>query len=237
MALFDGVKKILKMCGHAFTLTVHDRLDLLETMEQRHAETDNVLLRASIRLAEQVRRSGRYEVLASEDPKNFHPALALARYLYSIFPWHGATVIGCHSLGGSSGDAGWSTELSAMGYALERVDAGSEALAIMRICGSLETGLGELGNLRPAVVIADLEAASEDRVKAMRTLGYGWHLVLEQPFQAGEAAKFYANYPVILPGWHGDVMFFRDHGTFLYALHWCEAVLRQVYFGPTEESD
>lgn len=115
MTLVDGVKKILKMCGHAFTVTVHDRL---ETMEQRQAETDNVLLRASLRLAEQVRRSGRYEVLASEDPKNFHPALALARHLYSMFPRHGARVIGCPD------EDGWTAELSAMGYALVPDDAG-----------------------------------------------------------------------------------------------------------------
>ena len=53
-----------------FTITVHDRL---ENMEQRQALTDNVLLRASLRLAEQVRRSGRYEVVPSEDPRNFDP--------------------------------------------------------------------------------------------------------------------------------------------------------------------
>ena len=228
MTLVDGVKKILKMCGHAFTVTVHDRL---ETMEQRQAETDNVLLRASLRLAEQVRRSGRYEVLASEDPKNFHPALALARHLYSMFPRHGARVIGCPD------EDGWTAELLAMGYALVRDDAGSEALAIVRICGSLEAGLLELGNSRPAVVIADLEGAAGDRVKAMRTLGYSWHIVLEQPSQTGEAGRFYANYTVILPEWRGNTIFFRDHATFLHALHWCEAVLRQVYFGPVEECD
>ena len=229
MAFVDGVKKILRMCGHAFTTTVHDRL---ETMEQRQAETDNVLLRASLRLAEQVRRSGRYEVLASEDPKNFRPALALARHLYSMFPAHGACVIGCHSMNRGSGDAGWPAELSAMGYTLEPEIAASGPLAIVRICGALE-----LGNSRPAVVIADLEAAAVDRVNAMRTLGYGWHIVLEQPVQAREAGRFYANYPVILPEWRGHTMFFRDHATFLYALHWCEAVLRQVYFGPAEECD
>src|SRR5579862_8991190 len=92
MPFLDGVKEILKMCGHAFTITVHDRL---ETMEQRQAETDNVLLRASLRLAEQVRRSGRYEVLASEDPKNFHPAVALTRHLYSMFPAPSARVMRC----------------------------------------------------------------------------------------------------------------------------------------------
>jgi hypothetical protein len=226
MALADGVKKILKMCGHAFTITVHDRL---ETMEQRQAETDNVLLRASIRLADQVRRSGRYEVLASEDPKSFHPAFALARHLYSLFPSHGTRVIGCSSPECLSDDLAWSAEFPAMGYVLESEDAASGALAMVRMRGA-----AELGNLRPAVVVADLDAAAENRVKEMRALGYPWHIVLESASQGGEAARFYANYAVILPEWRGNTMFFRDHETFLHALHWCDAVLRQVYFGPAE---
>ncbi len=83
VAVLDGIKKVLKMCGHAFTVTVHDRL---ETMEQRQAETDNVILRASIYLAEQVRRGGRYEVVSSASPRDLDPALALARHLYPMFP-------------------------------------------------------------------------------------------------------------------------------------------------------
>jgi len=223
MALLDGIKKILKMCGHAFTVTVHDRL---ETMEQRQAETDNVLLRASLRMAEQVRRSGRYEVVPSEDPRSFDPALALARYLYSAFSSPVAAQIGCD-------DATWTRELSAMGYTVGTAGSamGAEQPAIVRVCGVIE-----LGDARPAVVVANLEAAAEDRVTAMRSLGYRWHVVVERP-QAGEAGRFYANYAIILPEWSGNTIFFRDHATFLRALQWCEGVLRQVYFGPAEESD
>jgi hypothetical protein len=119
-----------------------------------------------------------------------------------------------------------------MGYVLESADAPSEALAMVRMCGATQ-----LGGLRPAVVIADLDAAAEDPVKTMRDLGYAWHIVLESPSPGGEAARFYANYAVILPEWRGNTMFFRDHATFLHALHWCDAVLRQVYFGPAEEAD
>ena len=223
MAVLDGIKKILKMCGHAFTVTVHDRL---ETMEQRQAETDNVLLRASLRLAEQVRRSGRYEVMHSEEARSFDPALALARYLYSVFPSPIAAQTGCD-------DASWTRELSAMGYTVRTTGAqgSAEQPAIVRVSGALN-----LGDSRPAVVVADLEAAAEHRVMAMRRLGYGWHLVVERP-PAGETGRFYANYATILPQWSGYTIFFRHHPTFLYALQWCEAVLRQVYFGPTEESD
>ncbi|HEV2200561.1 MAG TPA: hypothetical protein VGR73_12130 [Bryobacteraceae bacterium] len=223
MALLDGIKKILKMCGHAFTITVHDRL---ETMEQRQAETDNVLLRASVRLAEQVRRSGRYEVVPSEDPHNFDPALALAKYLYSVSPSPVAAQTGCDG-------ATWTRELAAMGYTARTADprAGEEQPAMVRVCGAIE-----LGESRPAVVVADLEAATQDRVRAMRGLGYRWHIVVERP-TAGETGRFYANYAIILPAWSGNTIFFRDHPTFLYALQWCEGVLRQVYFGPAGESD
>ena len=117
-----------------------------------------------------------------------------------------------------------------MGYMV--ADATDPSPAILLVCGTFD-----LGNLRPAVLIADLEAAAENRVTAMRSPGYQWHLVLEQPSQVGEVGRFYANYPVILPEWRGNAMFFRDHATFLYALQWCEAVLRQMYFGPAEEGD
>lgn len=102
---------------------------------------------------------------------------------------------------------------------------------MVRVCGAIE-----LGESRPAVVVADLEAATQDRVTAMRGLGYRWHIVVERP-QAGETGRFYANYAIILPEWSGNTIFFRHHPTFLYALQWCEGVLRQVYFGPAEESD
>ncbi len=224
MAFVDGVKRILRMCGHAFTSTVHDRLD---TMEQRQAETDNVLLRASIRLAEEVRRSGRYEVLASEDPQTFHPALALLRYLFPMVPAQGARVIGeCQR------DIDWKEQLGAIGYCVR--DPVEGELGVVRACGPLDAILPEVQNLRSALVVADLEAAG--RGQAMKTMGYYWYIVLEQPSGTGEAARFYTNYPVILPQWHGTTIFFREHATFLSALQWCQAVLREVYFGPAEES-
>jgi hypothetical protein len=227
MPFVDGVKRMLKMCGHAFTITVHDRL---ESMERRQTETDNVLLRASVHLAEQVRRSGRYEVLAAEDPKNFHPTVALIRHLYSMFSSPSARVMPCAAASQCSDAIEWTRELAGMGYKIEETSDPSPA--ILLVCGTFDPG-----NLRPAVVIADLDAGAENRVAAMRSLGYRWHLVLGEPSASGEAGKFYANYPVVLPEWRGNAIFFRDHAMFFYALQWCEAVLRQMYFGPAEEGD
>lgn len=225
MALLDGVKKALKMCGQAFTMTVHDRL---ETMEQRQAETDNVMLRASIRLAEQVRRSGTYEVIPVSGSESFHPAAALARHLYSVFPSHRAHVTGS--------DASWCRELARAGYTIEGAGTGDSPVSILRIGGTFDPANIDPRNARPAVVIVDLETAAEARVNEMRALDYAWYIVLEHP-KACEAGRFYANYPVVLPEWRGETIFFRDHATFLHALRWCEAVLRQVYFGPAAESD
>ncbi len=123
-----------------------------------------------------------------------------------------------------------------MGYVLDRADTASAHLALLRICGPADFNAIGLSGSRPSAVIADLEAASEDRVNAMRTMDYAWFIVLERP-QETRAARFYANYPIILPEWCGEVIFFRDHATFLYALHWCEAVLRHVYFSPSEKRE
>jgi hypothetical protein len=54
MNLRDRAKQALRMCGHALTSTVHDRLDVLER-ELRIAklvETNTALLEASIHVVE-----------------------------------------------------------------------------------------------------------------------------------------------------------------------------------------
>ncbi len=79
MSLLSRVKNVFRMCGHALSITVHERLDgmeqrgadtdnarlqasarlaeRLDMMEQRRADTDNALLQASVRLAERVREA------------------------------------------------------------------------------------------------------------------------------------------------------------------------------------
>jgi hypothetical protein len=78
MSLLDAVKYTLRMCGHAFSITVHERLDVLE---QRQAETDHALLQANIRLAERVRESARYTVVECAEATLQPPLKVLLEFL------------------------------------------------------------------------------------------------------------------------------------------------------------
>lgn len=78
MTLLDSVKRVLKMCGHALTLTVHERLD---AMEQHMTATDQALLQANIRLAERLREGARFVVVESPEVKAHPPVRALRDFL------------------------------------------------------------------------------------------------------------------------------------------------------------
>ena len=63
MGIRDKVKQLLRMCGHAFLGTVHDRLDGLErrgndlsVQNASLAETQEALLQASIHVVESLQQ-------------------------------------------------------------------------------------------------------------------------------------------------------------------------------------
>jgi hypothetical protein len=87
MGLRDRAKQALRMCGHALTSTVHDRLDVLER-ELRIAklvETNEALLQASIHTVENLHALAGQTIVETE-PSPISAETALMAFLYSHVP-------------------------------------------------------------------------------------------------------------------------------------------------------
>jgi len=150
MNLRRSVKQFLRMCGHAMTSTVHERLDSLE----RSAEAIEIhlnsleegqasLLQAAIHSIETLHcMANRRVVETTGDPE-----AALIGFLYSYLPSQKAAEL-------SAKPGNW---LTASGYEIRAVEEEDVGLA----CAEWDEHLDEL-------------------VGRMRALGYRWHLVLYQ---------------------------------------------------------
>ena len=217
--MLTALKRILKMCGHAFTITVHERLD---TLEQRSAETDNALLQASIRMAERLPQGATYGVV---DAPQSVPAFSrsgtwvrLIAHLYS----HVRSRTACR-IGACPEEAA----LSAAGYQMAP-DASEGARELGLLIAESPAQLAQsLGERRPEVTITGTPDDFVQLVEQMRARGYHWYLVVHGE---GDGGSFYANYPVRVQAWAGHAFFFRDRETFAEAHSWCAALLKRTYF-------
>ena len=218
MSFLSGLKHVFRMCGHALSVTVHERLDVIE---QRRAETDNALLQASVRLAERVRQGARYTVIETQEAGLLDPGLALAVWLYSHLPSRKTVAAGEHSeaLLARLAQAGYETCSVAAG------DAWPEEVSL-----ALLDSTGDLNGLRSTVVVTDLPNDLGRVVTALRGQAYFWHLVLYQQ-EAGEPG-YYANSTQAVDHVRGRVFFFRDPVVFARAEAWCAAVLNRTFFRP-----
>jgi hypothetical protein len=228
--MLAAIKRILKMCGHAFTATVHERLD---TLEQRSAETDNALLQASLRIAERM-QEGASHTVAEISPQG--PPLAawvrLIEYLYSYLPSRRAALLGETLVSGRT----LAAVLDKTGY--ETTTCQPEE-PILDDLGVLVSGAAlELAHLNaarlPAMVVTEAPEALDQLVREMSGRRYFWYLVVNgdaaKDGSAQSVASFYANYAVRVPGATAHVFFFRDRETFVEARSWCAALLRRTYF-------
>ena len=231
------------MCGHALSITVHERLDVmeqrragtdnallqapvrlaerLEMMEQRRWDTDNALLQASVRLAERVRESARYTVIETHEAELLDPGLALAVWLYSHLPSRKAVVAGEHA-------EALVAPLAQAGYEICSVAPGAAwpedaSLALL-------DATSDLREMRSTVVVTDLPNDLGRVATVLRGQGYFWHLVLYQ--QEGGEPGYYANSTYVIDHVQGRVLFFRDPGIFARAEAWCAALLNRTYFRP-----
>lgn len=218
MSLLSGLKHVFRMCGHALSITVHERLDV---MEQRRAETDNALLQASVRLAERVREGARYTVIETPEAGLLDPGLALAVWLYSHLPSRKAVAAGARAevLLAALAQAGYETCSVAPGAAWPE----EAALALL-------DSTGDLRGLRGTVVVTDLPDDLLRVATVLRGQGYFWHLALYQQ-EVGEPG-YYVNYTYTVDHVQGRVFFFRDPVIFAQAEAWCAAVLNRTYFQP-----
>ena len=107
MSLLSSVKHILKMCGHALNITVHEQLSAAEVERQANAtnvefkigklmETDAGLLQASIHIIENLHAlAGQTIVRADVNSSGGStlPEIALLEYLYSYMPCRAAVLV------------------------------------------------------------------------------------------------------------------------------------------------
>src|SRR5271169_4553769 len=94
MSIRSGVRDLLRLCGHALTSTVHERLDWIEQRfdhleshppPTRSAETEAALLQASIHMIENLHAlAGR--IVVETGATHASPEAALAAFLYSYLP-------------------------------------------------------------------------------------------------------------------------------------------------------
>ena len=118
MSLRDRAKQALRMCGHAFTGTVHDRLDVIER-ELRIAklvETNTTLLEASIHVVENLHALAGRTIVEAE-PSDVSVEAALTAFLYSHMPSRVAINIG-------GGDREKTDALLGAGYEVYALEAG-----------------------------------------------------------------------------------------------------------------
>jgi hypothetical protein len=111
MDIRNHVKQLLRMCGHAFVRTVHERLDEIErqgndmsVQTASLAETQSALLQASIHVVESLHRVQavlneelvRQVYVETNDFESTDPEAGLMSFLYSCLPERKAIVVGAH---------------------------------------------------------------------------------------------------------------------------------------------
>lgn len=241
MSVLDQIKHVFRMCGHALTITVHDRLDALSAevkalQAAKILETDAALLQASIHIIENLHSlAGRTVVEASAIRKA--PEASLVEFLYSHVPSRAAIEINSRR----EIDAA----LRRAGYDVHAVSAGQNgtkstasrnghgpAIGLMTMGANPLATIREHGDHKASVIEAELTAGLEDLVSEMRHREYHWHLTL---YRSGEQASYIANYSQELPESRGSVFFFRDYRVFAEAQGWCAAVLPRTYIKTAAE--
>ncbi len=93
MDLRNRVKHLLKMCGHAFFSTIHERLDALERQARNASfpETQAALLQASIHTVEKLHELTDHVVVDS----GFNDSeVSLMEFLYSYLPTRRVVLVG-----------------------------------------------------------------------------------------------------------------------------------------------
>jgi hypothetical protein len=149
MNLRDRAKHVLRMCGHALTVTVHDRLQELERelqatqLELRIAklvETNTALLEASIHVVENLHALAGRTIVETE-PSDVSVEAALMAFLYSHVPSRVAISI-------NSGDQKRAEALLRAGYDVYALEAGQAAcpLTIARMNGGMSHAAGASGS-------------------------------------------------------------------------------------------
>ncbi len=111
MSLRESIKQILRMCGHAMSRTVHERLDSVEAALQEFSETHTALLQSNIHIVETLpqlkaeldqHKSAPQALkrdlwIEAPDYAAVNPEIGLMSFLYSYLPTRIAVDVGARS--------------------------------------------------------------------------------------------------------------------------------------------
>jgi hypothetical protein len=239
MGIRTHIKRLLRMCGHAFNITVHERLDHLEERVDNLALPDSqaALLEAAIRNSELLgelagKVSGEAHFSSAEGPE-----ARLAQHLYSCCP--SRTI-------GASGEVWGADRLKSTGYIVHEFEiktGWADDLPpnlcglYLEIEGTGEDLLQEVPLAIPTLGIHVRRSGAQpaglegDRkwVVHLQASGYPWFLVVYRKSGAG-IPEFHTNYPVLNAEGPSTVFFFREYAHFQEAVLWCSASLKRIYF-------
>jgi hypothetical protein len=247
MSLLSSVKHILKMCGHALNITVHEQLSAAEVERQANAtnvefkigklmETDAGLLQASIHIIENLHALAGQTIVRTEvnaSGSSTAPEIALLEYLYSYVPCRAAVLV-------DSASCDIAPVLARAGYDVYCAEARGreipEAVGLIALGGNPLPAIRELGDRKASVIAVDLAAPVEELVPEMRARQYHWNLVVYRVRNGTETgpgdalSSYFANHADIPADANGSVFFFRDYKVFAEAQAWCAAILPRTYF-------
>lgn len=158
MSLRDRAKQVLRMCGHALSSTVHDRLDVLERELQatklelraaKLAETHAALLEASIHIVENLHALAGRTIVETE-PSAISAEAALMAFLYSHVAARAAVEVAVEPVSAINIDGGDRERTEALlraGYEVYALEAGQSAgePVMARMNGGASNGSGVSG--------------------------------------------------------------------------------------------
>jgi hypothetical protein len=247
MSLLGSVKHILKMCGHALNITVHEQLSAAEVERQANAtnvefkigklmETDAGLLQASIHIIENLHALAGQTIVRTDvnsSGSSTLPEIALLEYLYSYVPCRAAVLV-------DGANCEIAPALARAGYDVYCAEARGreipEVVGLIALGGDPLPAIRELGDRKASVITADLAAPVKELVPEMRARQYHWNLVVYRVRNGADSgpghtlASYFANRTEMPSDASGSVFFFRDYKVFAEAQAWCAAILPRTYF-------
>ena len=103
MGFLESFKQLLKHCGHAMNVTVHERLDKVDDILGEFSETHTALLQSSIHVVEKMERIRKSQEnqpkelwVEAADYSLANPEVGLMCFLYSYLPTRTAIEVGAH---------------------------------------------------------------------------------------------------------------------------------------------
>jgi hypothetical protein len=232
----ERIKRGLTLFGHAFTSTVHQRLDSIEKLLKSQA----ALLKASIHTVENLHALAGRSIVESNTPP-MAADLALIEFLYSFLPSRVVVEVGARPAEWTQAllNAGYdvhslrpNAQVAELAYAASAGGSGSSrlngAIGLADIAGDAQPEIDRIEAWRASVIAIDCGSAFAELTADLRGREYHWHIVLCSSNQGTVSA--FSNGLTLPAGSRGRAFFFRDYRVFAEAQAWCTATMPRIYF-------